>query len=421
VRRLPAVPVYLGLEFVASLAFLLTFTVTNIYYVTEVGMSPLELVLCGTAMELAIFLFEVPTGVVADTLSRRLSVIVSYVILGVATMLFGLLASAPLIIAAYALWGVGYTFQSGAYEAWLADEVGPERLTRLLLRGSQAGWAGALLGVAISIVVASVDLRAAIVAGGGALILIAGALAIVMPETGFRRGPREEGVTGPRALAATARRGGRLVRGHHVLLAMLAIAFFYGMWTESIDRLWQAQLLTEVGLPRVDGWSDVVWIGVITAAAMVIGILVDQLAVKRLDAASTARLARALLVLTTVLVPAALVFALAIAPALAIGAYLVVAACRGLIGPLQSAWVNRTIDDSSVRATVLSIVNQSDAVGQVAGGPAIGAVGSSVGLRPALALGAAALAPAIALYARAVRRHGVEPELAALAEPGPDA
>ena len=96
---------------------------------------------------------------------------------------------------------------------------------------------------------------------------------------------------------------------------------------------------------------------------------------KRLDDASRARLARALLVLTTVLVPAALVFALAVAPALAIGAYLVVAACRGLIGPLQSAWVNQTIEDSSVRATVLSIVNQSDAVGQVAGGPAIGAVG----------------------------------------------
>lgn len=89
---------------------------------------------------------------------------------------------------------------------------------------------------------------------------------------------------------------------------------------------------------------------------------------------------------------------------LAIGAYLAVSACRGLIGPLQSAWINSTIDDSSVRATVLSIVNQADAVGQVAGGPAIGAVGSSVGLRPALAPGAGALAPAVALYGRASRR-----------------
>jgi predicted MFS family arabinose efflux permease len=159
----------------------------------------------------------------------------------------------------------------------------------------------------------------------------------------------------------------------------------------------------------------VVWIGLVTGAAMVIGIVVDQVAVTRLGEASAARLARVLLALNVLLVPAALAFALVVSPALAIATYLVVAACRGLIGPLQSAWVNSTIEDSSVRATVLSIVNQSDAVGQVAGGPAIGAVGSSVGLRPALALGAAALAPAIALYARAVRHHGAEPELAALA------
>jgi hypothetical protein len=121
-----------------------------------------------------------------------------------------------------------------------------------------------------------------------------------------------------------------------------------------------------------------------------------------------------LLTLNAVLVPAALLFALVTSPALAIAAYLLLMACRGLAVPLAGAWVNRTIEDSSVRATVLSIMSQSDAVGQVAGGPAIGAVGSSVGLRPALALGAAALAPAIGLYARAVRHHGVEPELAEL-------
>jgi MFS transporter, DHA3 family, tetracycline resistance protein len=418
VRRPPAVPVYLGLELAASLAFMVTFAMTNVYYVTELGMSPLQLVLCGTAMELAIFVFEVPTGIVADTVSRRLSVIVSYVILGVATILFGALATAPLIIASYAVWGLGYTFQSGAYEAWIADEVGPERLTRVLLRGSQASWIGALAGVAISIVIASVDLRAAIVTGGVTLLVIAAALALVMPETGFRPGHHEDGDAGPRAFLRTARRGGRLVRGHRLLLLMLAIAFFFGMWTESIDRLWQAQLLTEVGLPAVDGISDVVWIGLVTAATMVIGIVIDQFAVTRLDEASSRRLARVLLWLNAALLPAALLFALVTSPALAIVAYLIVSACRGLVVPLQSAWINRTIDDSSVRATVLSIVNQSDAVGQVAGGPAIGAVGSSVGLRPALALGAAALAPALALYGRAVRRHGVDSELVALHEPG---
>jgi MFS family permease len=243
-------------------------------------------------------------------------------------------------------------------------------------------------------------------------------LAAVMPETGFRPERRADGEEGPRAFLRTARRGGRLVRGHPLLLLMLAIAFFFGLWTESIDRLWQAQLLTEVGLPSVDGVSDVVWIGVITAATMVVGVAIDQVAVTRLDDASRRRLARVLLWLNASLLPAALLFALVTSPALAILAYLLVSACRGLIVPLQYAWINRTIEDSSVRATVLSIVSQSDAVGQVAGGPAIGAVGSSVGLRPALALGAVALAPALALYGRVVRHEGVEPELAALRDPG---
>ena len=124
---------------------------------------------------------------------------------------------------------------------------------------------------------------------------------------------------------------------------------------------------------------------------------------RRLGDATRDRLARVLLGANGVILAAALWFAIAGVPWLAIVAYAAVNACRSLIVPLQSAWLNRTIEDSSVRATVLSIVNQSDAVGQVVGGPAIGAVGSSVGLRPALALGAAALAPALALYGRAVR------------------
>jgi MFS transporter, DHA3 family, tetracycline resistance protein len=408
--RLPAVPVYLAVEAFGSAAFMVTFTITNVYYVTEVGMSPLQLVLCGTAMELAIFVFEIPTGVVADTVSRRLSVIVSFAVLGIAGILFGALSSAPLIIAAYALWGFGYTFQSGAYEAWIADEVGMDRLTRVLLRGSQAANLGALVGIGVGTLVALVDLRAAIVCGGVAVLLMAAFLAVAMPETGFRPHRSEDGAVGPRALVATAHAGGRLVRGHRLLLLMLAIAFFWGLWTESIDRLWQAQFLTGVGFP-VGGLPAVAWIGILTGGAMLVAIGVAQLAVPRLEHATRERLARVLFGANGAILVVALLFALAGAPWLAVCAYGAIAACRALIVPLQSAWVNRTIEDSTVRATVLSIVSQADAIGQVGGGPAIGAVGSSVGLRPALTLGATALAPALALYGRAVRHHGAEPEL----------
>lgn len=398
--RLPAVPVYVGLLFVESLASMLTFTVTNLYFVTELGMSPLALVLCGTAMELAIFLFEVPTGVVADTISRRASVVISYVVIGVAVLLFGLVDSVPLVIAAYGLWGVGYTFQSGAFEAWIADEVGTQRLTRIVLRGAQAGWAGALLGVVLSTVVANVSLRAAIIAGGVAMLLIAGALALVMPETGFRpHATPEDG--GVRAFASTARRGARTVRGHPVLLLLLGIAFAYGAWTESFDRLWVAQFLA-IGLPTE--LNDVTWIGVLTGVAFAAGIVTSEVAARRLGEAPTRTLARLLAGLNAALLVVALGFALAGSFLLACGAYLALVGLRSLVAPLTSVWVNRTVEDSSVRATTLSVVSQADAVGQVVGGPAIGGVATAFSLRAGLGLGALLLAPALVLYGRAIGR-----------------
>ena len=75
-------------------------------------------------MEGAVFLFEIPTGVVADTYSRRLSLIIGYLGMGVAWMLVGVVSAPWLIIALWGFWGLVYTFTSGAEEAWITDEVG---------------------------------------------------------------------------------------------------------------------------------------------------------------------------------------------------------------------------------------------------------------------------------------------------------
>jgi MFS transporter, DHA3 family, tetracycline resistance protein len=79
---------------------------------------------------------------------------------------------------------------------------------------------------------------------------------------------------------------------------------------------------------------------------------------------------------------------------------------RDMTDPLYTTWLNAQISDSSVRATVLSLSGQANAVGQAAGGPVLGVVGNVWGIPAALAAGATALAPAAALYARAIRRHG---------------
>jgi hypothetical protein len=61
----------------ACQAMLMTmiFSATGIYRIQTAGLNPFELVLVGTALEASYFLLEVPTGVMADTYSRCLSVV----------------------------------------------------------------------------------------------------------------------------------------------------------------------------------------------------------------------------------------------------------------------------------------------------------------------------------------------------------
>ena len=96
------------------LLWALPFTVTAYYFVTEVGMSPLELVLVRTVMELSVFLFEVPTGIVADTYSRRLSIVIGNVFMGVALVVVGAFGDVWPILAAYAFWNFGWTVSRAA-------------------------------------------------------------------------------------------------------------------------------------------------------------------------------------------------------------------------------------------------------------------------------------------------------------------
>ena len=157
--------VYLLLEFGASLLFSLIFTVSQLYYVTIAQLDPLQLVLTGTILETTVFVFEIPTGVLADVKSRRLSIIIGYGIMGVGFIVEGAFPFFGAIALAQVLWGLGYTFTSGATQAWIADELGEERAGEAYLRGAQAARAGALLAIPISVALGSLSLQLPIVLG----------------------------------------------------------------------------------------------------------------------------------------------------------------------------------------------------------------------------------------------------------------
>src|SRR5256885_491121 len=148
-------------------------------------MSPLQLVLVGTFMELTIFACEIPTGIVADVISRRLSTVVGYLVMGGAIVFCALVAQPWAVMAAWSVWGLGYTFTSGATDAWLADEIGVEHVQPVYLRSAQVGRAVSLAGIAGSVALGLESLRLPVLAGGVVIGSLGLVLAVVMPETGF--------------------------------------------------------------------------------------------------------------------------------------------------------------------------------------------------------------------------------------------
>ena len=407
-KRPPARAVYYGLSFGLHLP---TWVVMAVYLVRELHFSPLQLVLMGTAMEAAVFLFEVPTGVVADTYSRRLSLIIGYLGTGVAWLAVGLVSAPWLIIALWAFWGFAYTFTSGAEEAWITDEVGRERVGTIFLRAARFGQAGSVIGLLLQVAVGTMSLRAGVMLGGAFTIAVGLACIFVMPETGFVRRSREERGSALAELRRTAVQGGRYAWAQPIIMLLIGVELFMGTSSEAFDRLKEAHFLRDVGLPAVADLDPVVWFGIFWLAGMVLNIAAIGSLIRRVERGGRQAVAQLLFGFTVLELAAMLVFALTGSTWAAIAGLLGVFFARNMQGPLYTTWLTKQITDSTVRATVFSITGQANAIGQAGGGPVLGAIGNTWGIRAALTAGALAIAPALALYGRAIAHEGREPEL----------
>ena len=269
--RPTAVSVYLIVSGVGSAAFSMYAFIASVYRIVEVGLDPLELVLVGTVLEVAVFLFEVPTGIVADVYGRRLSLVLGSLLVGAAFIVEGLVPLFWSVLFAQVLFGVGATFRSGAWQAWIADELGNEGVGRVYLRGSQASRVGAIVGIGIGVVVSSGypstcpyrSSRRRWFLGGLVTLLLGLFMAKSMPEDGFRPVPRSERKSW-RTMVDTFVRAIRLARRRPEFLAVLSIALFYGASSEPFDRFWELHILevTSFALPAQAVLGPTAWWGI---------------------------------------------------------------------------------------------------------------------------------------------------------------
>jgi DHA3 family tetracycline resistance protein-like MFS transporter len=396
-----AVPVYFLLTGGGALFSTLVFTVNLIYQVQDAHLNPFQLVLVGTVLEGTYFLFEIPTGIVADVYSRRLSIIIGTLLIGVGLALQGVVPNFGIILLSQVISGIGYTFTSGATQAWITDEIGVNRAGELFLRGSQVALIASIVGALMSTGIGNFYLRLPILLGGGLYIMMGMLLIAVMPETGFLATPREERGSWQQ-MGDTLRAGGGLIRRSPVLLTILAIFAIAGAATESFDRLSTDHFLGNFTFPSLWDLKPVVWLGIFGIVGRLVNIGATEIVRRRVNTASHHAVARTLTVTTAFLVVSYLGFAVAGNLALAVIASTMVMMFRRINDPLETAWINQHVE-SRVRATVISITGQADAIGQTIGGPVVGYIGLLAGVRTALFVGGCILSPALVLYARTLR------------------
>ena len=406
--RLEASKVYLFIEFTASAFFSMMFAVISLYEATVAGLTPMQLVLVGTTLEVSAFLFEIPTGVVADVFSRRLSIIIGYIMMGLGFLVEAFFPAFLPILIAQVIWGVGYTFTSGATQAWITDEIGEEKANPLFLRAARVGLTASLVGMGATIFIGAENAALPILVGALGVILIGIILIFIMPETGFKPTPMEDRNTWQH-MWHTFNEGIRSVRTRPRLMNILGVGLFYGLYSEGFDRLWVKHLLDTFDIPIIFGSNQVAFFTGLRLVAAVFSILALRWVEKRVDSSSPLAIGRAMTWVTGGIIIAMLGFALSPLLFLTLCLYLTIDVLRDVRAPLQTAWVNHKLDPQT-RATVHSMTGQVDSIGQIGGGSSA-LVARFLSVATAIAISGLTLTPALFLIRQANSQPGYEEKM----------
>ena len=331
------------------------------------GLDIFQVMLTNAAFTLGMVVFEIPTGVVADTLGRRVSLL-----LCIATLFFSTLFYVAIAWRGWGFWpfmltsvflGLGYTFYTGAVDAWLVDALKAtgyaEPLEGVFARGQMVFGAAMLTGTLGGGLLGQLALSVPYLVRAATFVPLFVLAWIGMVEIGFT--PR---VLEWRRVPTEMRRvfiEGMNFGLHHrvvrpVMFASLVNMSFmiFGFYS------WQRYFLDLLG-------RDLVWVSGLIAALLSLSMIVGNALVRPLSRAIRTRtgvlaVSSVVQAVTVVLcgvvglvvttgsvshaVPARFVVVVAL--------YLVYGVALGAVGPVKQAYLNAHIP-SAQRATIISL------------------------------------------------------------------
>ena len=377
----------------------------NTIFLLDAGLSNLEAFAANAFFTVGMVLFEVPTGIVADTFGRRISYLLGTVTLSVSTLLYVLLwqVEAPFWQWAVAstVIGLGFTFFSGAIEAWLVDALTATgytgQLETVFGRGQIATGVAMLGGsVAGGFIAQHTSLGVPFVLRGVILLVMFGVAFRFMRDVGFtpRRGGRP--LAEMRKIATgSVDHGWRVPAVKWLMVESLVVGGvgIYGFYAL------QPYLLELYGDPRayqVAGLS-----AAIVAGAQILGGLAAPRIRRLFRRRTSALIAMAAVTAVTLALVGTVRNFWAVIALVVVWALLFAASM-----PVRQAYLNGLIP-SSQRATVLSFDSLMGSGGGVWAQPALGRVADVWGYAPSYLISAAISGLAVPFLVLSRRQRAV--------------
>src|SRR5262245_324149 len=367
---------YLVVTLLFNLAASLIWRVDTLLKI-HAGLDISQVMLTNAACTLGMVVFEIPTGVVADTLGRRVSLLLCIATLFVSTLLYVTIAWQgwgfwPFVFTSVFL-GLGYTFYTGAVDAWLVDALKAsgytDPLEPVFAKGQMVFGAAMLVGTLGGGLVGQINLSVPYLVRAATFLPLFALAYVGMSEIGFT----------PRALEwrrvpAELRRV--FIEGmdyglHHrvvrpVMFASLVNMSFmiFGFYS------WQRYFLDLLG-------RDLVWVAGLIGALLSLSMILGNALVKPLSRVLKTRTGMLAASATVQAVTVVLCGALGLSatggtmhgvPIQFLGVvalYLVYGVALGTMGPVKQGYLNAHIP-SAQRATIISL----DALFADAGGVA---------------------------------------------------
>lgn len=342
----------------------------NTLFLLDAGLSNFEAFAANAFFSAGMFLFEIPTGVVADTLGRRASYLLGTLTLAVTTVMYWLLWVWESPFWAWAivsvLLGLGFTFFSGAVDAWLVDALHATGYRgslesvfgRAVIVGNVAMLGGSVLG---GVIAQLTNLGVPFLVRGAILLVMLVVAALLMRDLGFTP---ERGVGPLKATSTVFRASIRYGLGNPpVRWLMLATPFTAGVGIYAFYALqpYLLELWGDEGAYSVAGLAA----ALLSGAGIVGGILAPY--VRRLFRKRTSAILLATLSSTAALV------ALAFTTNFWVAVVLIAAwgVASSIDDPVHRAYLNDMIP-SKQRATVLSFDSLLGSAGGVVFQPILG-------------------------------------------------